>query len=146
MRNIDTIIVHCSYTPPSMNIGVAEIRDWHVNERKFTDIGYHYVIRRDGACEPGRPIEQVGAHAKPGNGGSVGVCLVGGMAEGDQRPDCNFTNIQWVALQNLVQELRELYDIKIDRVIGHRDVDPGKACPTFDVGAWASSLPILGES
>lgn len=141
MRSIDTIIVHCSYTPPSMNIGAAEIRRWHVEERDWADIGYHYVIRRDGACEPGRPIEKNGAHAKGHNGGSIGVCLVGGMAEGDRRPDCNFTCSQWASLRLLVRELMELYDIDVARIIGHRDVNAGKACPTFDVPAWAATLP-----
>lgn len=139
MRRIDTLIIHCSYTPPSMDIGAAEIRGWHVDDNKWSDIGYHYVIRRDGACQPGRPVQRVGAHAKDHNSGSIGICLVGGMAEHDKRPDCNFTASQWSSLRFLVREMKQLYDI--ERVIGHRDVDPGRACPTFDVVAWAASIP-----
>ncbi len=50
---INLIVVHCAATPPSMNIGAAEIRKWHT-DKGWSDIGYHYVIRRDGTQEEGR--------------------------------------------------------------------------------------------
>ena len=62
MRKINLIVIHCSDTYARMDIGVNEIRQWHL-QRGFNDIGYHYVIRRDGAIEQGRPIEKPGAHA-----------------------------------------------------------------------------------
>ena len=54
MRHLDEIIIHCSATPPGWMSGntaaekVNEIRRWHVKERKFADIGYHYIVDRDG--------------------------------------------------------------------------------------------------
>lgn len=134
MRLISSIIIHCSYTPPSMDIGVAEIRSWHVEGDGWKDIGYHFVIRRHGLCEVGRPVEIAGAHVRGHNGNSIGVCLVGGMAEGDKRPDCNFTKHQWRRLFHLVDELTDKYPGA--EVLGHRDLDPNKACPTFDVKEW----------
>lgn len=105
MRTIDSIIIHCAYTPPGMDIGATEIRRWHVEERGWKDIGYHYVVRRDGDVEPGRDldgdgdvVEEVGAHAAGHNAHSIGICLVGGRAEDDQAPDCNFTPAQWSSL------------------------------------------------
>ena len=127
------IVIHCSYTPPSMDIGVVEIRVWH-HQNGWRDLGYHHVIRRDGTVEPGRPEDQHGAHVRGHNGTSLGVCLVGGMAQADKRPDCNFTTDQWTALDALVYELKQRYPNA--EVVGHRDLDPGKACPTFDVAAW----------
>jgi N-acetyl-anhydromuramyl-L-alanine amidase AmpD len=138
MRPINTIILHCSYTPPSMDIGVAEIRRWHVGENGWSDIGYHYVIRRNGELEAGRPVGSVGAHAKGHNTGSIGVCLVGGMAEGDQRPDCNFSRRQWDRLDLFARGLLLTYPGCT--ILGHRDVAPGRACPTFDAKAWAAGL------
>ena len=138
MRDLDTIILHCSYTKPSMNIGAAEIRDWHVNTNGWADIGYHYIIRRDGVLETGRPLDQIGAHAKGHNTGTIGVCLVGGMSDAG-KPDCNFTTVQWASLEELVVDLLEQH-LDIMKVIGHRDVDDGKECPCFDVAAWASQL------
>lgn len=131
MRQINFIIIHCADTPADMDIGAEEIRRWHVEERGFSDIGYHHVIRRDGTVEPGRDERRIGAHAYGRNEDSIGVCMVGG------KPDCNFTAAQWSALENLVRELLNRYSSA--QVIGHRDVSD-KTCPNFDAKAWAESL------
>lgn len=64
MRHIDKIIIHCSATPPDRHIGADEIRLWHIRDKGWTDIGYHSVIRRDGAVEAGRGLELPGAHTQ----------------------------------------------------------------------------------
>ena len=53
MRNIDSIIVHCSATKAGQDFTAADIDCWH-RERGFNGIGYHYVIRLDGKLEKGR--------------------------------------------------------------------------------------------
>ena len=58
MREINDLIVHCSATYGSQDIGAVEIRRVHVDENGWRDIGYHYVIRRNGDIEEGRPVEQ----------------------------------------------------------------------------------------
>ena len=134
MRTIDEIILHCSYTPPSMCIGAKTIRDWHVNGNGWDDIGYHYVITRSGAIEGGLPVATQGAHVRGHNEHTIGICLVGGMYEDGETPDSNFTYLQWQALRALVDDLtREYGDLKIS---GHRDYDDHKACPCFDAAAW----------
>jgi N-acetylmuramoyl-L-alanine amidase len=134
VRHIDTIIIHCAATKPSMDIGVEEIRVWHTKERGWSDIGYHFVIRRNGEVETGRPVAKVGAHARGHNVGSIGVCLVGGMAEADTKSECNYTRAQWASLDKLVTELELEYSIK--KVLGHNDVS-AKDCPTFNAHVWA---------
>lgn len=126
MREIDMIIVHCSDTPASMDIGVAAIRDWHVAENGWSDIGYHYVIRRDGTVEVGRPVDVRGAHVVGHNSSSIGICLVGGGGG-----LFNFTMAQVEALSLLTEKLRRVFG-QMD-VYGHRDFNPGKQCPCFDV-------------
>ena len=73
IRKIDRIVVHCSATPASMDIGVGTIRGWHVLERGWSDVGDDFVITRDGEVQTGRPIERVGAHAKGFNKKSKGI-------------------------------------------------------------------------
>ncbi len=133
MRDIWRLIIHHSDTYANMDIGVDEIRKWHTNPNKiggpYRDIGYHYVIRRNGKIEIGRPIEQVGAHAgKEGNPGSIGICVVGG------KPLLNFTRAQWRMLEFfcIVHTIKFGKDIEI---IGHRDVRR-TLCPNFDVKSW----------
>lgn len=131
------IVVHCSATKPSMDIGVKEIREWHVNGNGWSDIGYAYVIRRNGALELGRDLdrdgnvdEETGAHAKGFNVNSIGICLVGGISDCG-KPDANYTIGQYIALDNLIHVIKRSNPIR--RVVGHRDLDPSKDCPCFSV-------------
>lgn len=125
MREIKQIVVHCADTYASMDIGAEEIRKWHVEDNGWSDIGYHYVIRRNGAIEHGRPLEKSGAHVRGHNKHSIGICLVGG------KPDFNFTLPQILSLKSLLNELTGAYLNAV--VCGHRDLDDSKTCPNFDV-------------
>ncbi|MGB0717980.1 MAG: N-acetylmuramoyl-L-alanine amidase [Alphaproteobacteria bacterium] len=134
MREINKVIVHCSATTPSQDIGVTELRQWHITERGWSDIGYHFVIRRDGNLETGRPIERPGAHAKGHNKDSVGVCLIGGVDEYG-KPVFNYTYHQMDTLWNFLKGFTN------EEIIGHRDL-PGvkKSCPCFDVRSWLNDF------
>lgn len=132
-QRTDFIVIHCSATPDSMDIGAKEIDRWHRAKGWFR-IGYHFVIRRDGSIEHGREISEVGAHAYGVNERSVGICLIGGLAKDGKTAEENFTNAQWVSLEKLVNELEEQFPQA--RVVGHRDVTPGRECPCFEVADW----------
>ena len=54
MRTITLIVIHCSAVRPNQTSSAKQIDEWH-KERGFNGIGYHYVIRRDGTIELGRP-------------------------------------------------------------------------------------------
>ena len=127
MRKINQIIVHCSDTFPEMDVGREEIRKWHVEERGWEDIGYHFIIRRNGTMEAGRPIEEIGAHVRGENADSIGICMVGG------KPFTNFSLKQYQALKDLVQFLLVAHKLTLDKVYGHYEYDDSKSCPTFDV-------------
>ena len=130
------LVVHCSATRPSQDIGVKEIRQWHKNQG-WQDIGYHYVIRRDGKVEKGRAENLVGSHVAGRNANSIGVCMVGGVNQKDfQKAENNFTKEQFASLKTLLQGLAKKYPGTV--VLGHRDFpNVGKACPSFDAIAWA---------
>ena len=122
-RKIKKIIVHCAATPPSMDIGVEVIRKWHVEDRKWSDIGYHYVIRLDGSIELGRPVSRQGAHTRGYNKESIGICYVAGALQ------ISLTDEQKKSLRILLEFLKLTFP---DSVIhGHRDF-ANKACPSFD--------------
>ncbi|TNE59407.1 MAG: lysozyme [Alphaproteobacteria bacterium] len=134
-RKIDRLILHCSATPPTMDIGAREIRRWHL-ARGWSDIGYHYVIRRDGEVEPGRAEAVIGAHTRGFNHGSLGICLVGGLTE-EGMALFNFTDAQMIALKALLKELLARYEGAT--LHGHNEF-ADKACPCFDVAVWAEGL------
>ena len=133
MRHINTMVIHCSATKPNQDIGAKEITAWH-KARGFSDIGYHFVIRRDGRLETGRPLAQAGAHVAGHNANSIGICLVGGLSQAGHS-EHNFQPGQWVALKKLLLELRQRFPGA--DICGHRDY-PGvkKDCPCFDVKSW----------
>lgn len=137
-KETNAIFVHCSATKPSMDIGVREIRQWH-KEKGWLDIGYHFVIRRDGTVEAGREQSAVGSHVQGHNSDSVGVCLVGGIdAKGNF--EANFTPQQMSALNGLLHELRGTYPKAVIRA--HHDVAP-KACPSFNLSHWAKTGELV---
>ena len=129
----DTIVIHCSATPPTMDIGVEKIREWHVDDNKWDDVGYHHIVKRCGTLEPARPEEMQGSHARAVNGTSLGCCLIGGSnASGDW--ENNFQDEQFVTLKALILDLIKRYEIK--KIIGHYQVDDKKECPSFKVPEW----------
>ena len=128
MRTIDRIVIHCSATPAGADYRAKDIRRWHVNDNGWSDIGYHFVIDLDGTIELGRPLKEVGAHVKGYNKHSIGICYIGG---GFDTPRDTRTVPQVHALRAMVLALKSLYpDAK---VVGHRDLNNKKACPSFDV-------------
>ena len=144
----DHIIIHCSATKPSQNITATDIDKWH-RAKGWWGNGYHYVITRDGriqSAENGdrcRPLDRAGAHVGDcglgWNSRSLGVCLVGGVDE-NNKPEDNFTEAQWKALEELVLTLLDRFP-SINTIGGHRDLirltgAPPKACPSFDVADW----------
>ena len=129
----DTIVIHCSATPPTMDIGVEKIREWHVDDNGWDDVGYHFIITRSGVLQKARPEEMQGSHARAVNGTSLGICLVGGSnASGDW--ENNFQDEQFVTLKALILDLIKRYEIK--KIIGHYQVDDKKECPSFKVPEW----------
>ena len=123
-RQITDIIIHCTDTRAGQNYTVEQCRADHI-KRGWSDIGYHYLIYRDGTIHQGRDVDIAGAHCEGHNAKSIGVCYVGGKG-GDTR-----TLAQKAALINLLTDLKKLYPNA--RIVGHRDYDTkGKACPSFD--------------
>ena len=128
MRSISEIILHCSATPAGKDFTVQQIRQWHL-ARGFRDIGYHYVIYRDGSIHKGRPLEQAGAHCVGHNRHSVGICYIGGLAINGKTPADTRTVAQKAALTELLKELHAKSPHAT--LHGHREF-AAKACPSFD--------------
>ena len=139
--NTDMIVVHCAATKATMDIGYDEIRKWHVDQNGWDDVGYHFIIRRNGQLEKARPEGYSGAHAPSHNSRSIGICLVGGMAE-DGSAENNFTLEQFLTLKDLVNMVMDKYS-DITEVLGHCDVQDNKPnCPGFNVKEWLNKEAI----
>lgn len=127
------LVVHCSASQAKSNLSAKDIDRMH-RQRGFLKIGYHYVIKRDGTVEAGRPETEVGAHVEGYNSVSLGICMVGGI-DAKGKPEDNFTLDQYASLGKLLEELSKRYPKAV--ILGHRDMpNVKKDCPCFDVKTW----------
>lgn len=117
------LIVHHVGGATDADTSAAQIHQWHL-ANGWAGIGYHYVIRKDGSIERGRPRDMIGAHCYGYNKTSVGINLVGNF-EGDYP-----TNQQVFSCSYLLAYLCQLYNLDINsRIIyGHRDLN-STLCP-----------------
>ena len=147
MRKITEIIIHATATradwwsSKTAAQKVAEVRKWHTTPpRNWSDIGYHFLIDRDGKIVTGRPIERTGAHVKGHNTGTIGISLFGGHGgEKDNAFADNFTEDQDAALRSLIADLQGKYGPGL-KLSGHHEY-ANKACPCFDVRGWLAAKP-----
>lgn len=148
MRTIDEIIIHCSATRPSWMAGAGveaqrdEIRRWHVDDNRWSDIGYHEIGGRNGMNAAGRDRdhdgdiwEEIGAHVRGRNATTLSYCLIGGHGskESDRFLD-HFTQAQEDALIAWILA-RQAEFPTITQVSGHNEY-AAKACPGFRVKSW----------
>lgn len=138
-RKINLIVIHCSATPPKLDIGAAEIDRWH-RQRGWNEIGYHFVIRENGTLEKGRDLHKIPAQAKGYNKNAIAICYVGGLDE-NLNPKDTRTENQKKTMEALVKALHDIYPNA--EILGHRDL-PGvhKACPSFDVKTWLKQIDL----
>lgn len=137
---VTEVVVHCSATGASWYTGkkssekLAEIKRWHVQDRGWRDIGYHYVIDTDGTVLPGRAETVIGAGVEGHNRGVIHVCLIGGGGSAaTDKFEKNFTATQASALRKVLASIRLRTPIK--RISGHNE-HAAKACPGFSVPKW----------
>lgn len=128
-RKINLIVVHCTATEEGKDCTVDWIRRVHKN-KGYSDIGYHYVIYRDGSLHEGRNINLTGAHAKGFNSNSIGIVYVGGCPKGDTHKNKDTrTEAQKSTLLRLLKDLRKMYPHA--SIVGHKDLN-ATGCPSFD--------------
>jgi len=145
-RDITEVIVHATETYTNKNIGSIEVNNMQI-ELGQDGIGYHYVIRRDGRLQRGRPVNRVGEHAVV-NGHdvySIGIALVGGLniSAGDDNPtdyksSQSFTRQQYTTLEKFLRSFYRKYPG--GQVFGHNDVDESELDPYFDVVDYVESV------
>lgn len=129
-RPISEIIFHCTATPEGKDFTLADIRAWH-KARGWTDIGYHYLVYRDGRIMVGRPIGQIGSHVAGHNTNTIGVSYVGGVSADGKAAKDTRTPEQIRSLLYLRNVLMAKHK-GIKKLSGHNEY-AAKACPSFSV-------------
>ena len=145
-REISEVVIHASETVNNKNIGSIEINNIH-NELGHDGIAFHYVIRRDGRLQRGRPVDQNGEHS-PVNGHnvySIGIVMVGGLLASagsinplENKSSASFTQPQFDTLEKFLASFYRKFPG--GQVFGHSDVDTNEEDPYFDVEDYIESI------
>ena len=105
--SIKFLVLHCSASRCDQDYSVEQLRRDH-KARGFYDIGYHFYIRKDGTMTQHRKLLEVGAHARPYNRCSIGICYEGGLDE-HGKPYNTMTAEQETRLVDLFRNLKILF-------------------------------------
>ena len=142
-REITEVVCHWTETPTNKNIGSEEINNLHVDQG-LNGIGYHYMIRRDGSIQRGRPVNIEGEHAINHNQRSIAVCSVGGI----NVPSETINLTQYISSSSLTRSqfnsfdhfCRAFYNVwPGGQIVGHSDIDTLTNDPGFDVRAYVKA-------
>lgn len=122
-RTVDKVFLHCSASDKPSHDDIQVIRNWHVDGNGWSDVGYHFFIKKNGQVQAGRDLERIPAAQAGYNEGTIAICLHGLLKE-------NFTASQAVSLIELCNEINDAYkgDITFH---GHKEVS-NKDCPVID--------------
>ena len=125
------IVIHHTWMPRQaqyqQGASIRGIQRYHMEDNKWMDIGYHFLIGPEGVIYQGRPETVIGAHSVP-NTGMIGICVFGDY-DPDQDP---FTDASREALLNLMTWLTAEYGIQTTEFYGHRDFST-KSCPGEEI-------------
>lgn len=136
--NTDMIVIH--YTgEPDMDASAETIHGWHLANDGWAGIGYHFVVRKDGTIERGRPEWAIGSHAYGENSHTLGIHVCGG----DVQP----TDAQIEKTSMLIAYLCDKYGIPIDRdhIVGHGELMP-TSCPGTHLQALLDDGTLTGKA
>lgn len=122
-KKTDMVVLHHTGNPTDDDLSASEINASH-QAQGWTCIGYHYVIRKNGVIEEGRPHWTVGAHAYGENSHTVGIHVCGNFEIGEP------TAKQIESLAMLLANICADYGLPIDRehVKAHRELMPTACC------------------
>lgn len=160
-REITEVVVHWTAHYNDQNPSAQDIEASHL-ARGFSEIGYHYIIHRDGSLQRGRDINKVGAHAAAGgtsfsrNTYTIGISFVGGInltqsearsmgiagdvaREGQYYNTSSLSNLQFQTFDGFMDSF--FWVFPYGQATGHNEVpnSQGKVDPGFDVGEYCKN-------
>jgi N-acetylmuramoyl-L-alanine amidase len=109
---------------------VRAIQAYHRDSLGWADIGYHYLVGRDGRVYEGRALTAQGAHSGGANNkNNLGISVIGNFS-------CGLPpTTQLHALAGFLADRRAAYRVPACALLGHRDLGSTE-CPGSSLYAW----------
>lgn len=129
-ERIRGIVMHCTTTRSD-----ESTISWFANPK--SQVSAHYLISRNGTIYQFVNDAEKAWHAQSANGSTIGI-------EHAAEPGDSLTYAQEMASASLVRYLCSEYDIALDNIKGHKDVNKGTSCPNNlwltpdDLSKWVS--------
>lgn len=131
---IEQIVIHHSATDDDRS--AKAIAEYHVKNRGWPGIAYHFLVHQDGRIEYTQGIEVVSFGVARRNDNTLHICLVGNWTQ-RQPPEA-----QLVAARKLIDNL--CFDLgRVYPVVGHKEIalrDYATACPGATWAQWKGRL------
>ena len=139
-RSITDMIVLHHTGGNDIDADAEQIHGWHLNQG-WAGIGYHYVIRKDGTIERGRPEWAIGSHAYGENSHTIGIHISGDFDSAQP------TEKQIENCAKLVADICTRYGIPIDtnHVVGHGEL-MATSCPGTNLQSLINDGTITGKA
>ncbi|MEL6406191.1 MAG: N-acetylmuramoyl-L-alanine amidase [Chloroflexota bacterium] len=117
-----TVIIHHAafYADDDLST-VREVQNVHFNQRGWADVGYHFMVGKNGIIYAGRDWHVRGTHVSNYNTGSLGICLLGNFAE--EAP----TEAQLNSTLDLLLYVTER--LQLTHIATHREFNAQTQCP-----------------
>ncbi|MEL6497329.1 MAG: peptidoglycan recognition family protein [Planctomycetota bacterium] len=109
-------------SPDEVAARLERIRQVHVNNNGWADIGYHFAVDPQGRVWAARPLNLQGAHVKNENDHNMGILVLGNFEM--QSP----TPAAMTALDSLLVEAAMVNRVPLANIRTHREWNP-TACP-----------------
>lgn len=153
MKRLTLLVIHCTDTPEGREVSAADIRRWHTlpvsqGGRGWKQVGYTDMFYLDGHRE--RLVDnnedgwvdpwEVTNGAAGYNSVARHIVYVGGRSSIGGTPSDTRTPAQREAMAQYVTDFhRRFPDV---RIVGHNELNPAKACPSFDVQRWLKQIGL----
>ena len=161
MAKLKYLVLHCAETPEGQYFDQVDVFYWHVTgpkppNRGWRKPGYTDLILLDGTIQNMTPFDQddqitwdeLSYGARGYNAVSRHVCYIGGLvANAHQFKRTDPRRYKDTRTKEQLRVMGNYVRYMIDRhphikVVGHRQLDPHKVCPCFDVPTWAESIGL----
>ncbi|MEV6175363.1 N-acetylmuramoyl-L-alanine amidase, partial [Streptomyces sp. NPDC051954] len=134
--------VHYSAGPATQT--PRQIQNYHMDVNGWDDIGYNFLVDREGRIYEGRGWEAEGAHATSYNRTHIGVCFIGGDGQATARTAAAIRALFQQACQHAGRTLAKTWHGGLP---GHSTACPGSALRAWVQGGMqGDDLPITDGS